>query len=157
MWSNRFTPKGGELRPPPQGVGRMVVTGGAGVLALLGGAYLSMVYSKRKQERDGTNPMYEQVLAHVGTKSPVTDDVPTSKLPTRSSQIRSSKPMEPPVQEHRAKHDSVEERTEKAKTDGNGDVDQARREEPAPQRKKGNGKLVSQSDSDFMKSYKKDK
>lgn len=99
----------------------------------------------------------EQVLAHVGTKSPVTDDVPTSKLPTRSSQIRSSKPMKPPVQEHHAKHDSVEERTEKAKTDGNGDVDQARREEPAPQRKKGNGKLVSQSDSDFMKSYKKDK
>jgi hypothetical protein len=153
----------------------MIITGGAGVLAILGGTYLSMVYSKRRQERNGTNPICmlssslssffsfpfpsltrvlcidEQVLAHVGTKpmsSSPNDDIPS--LPTRSSQIRTSKQMKPPVQEHDAKHDSIEER--KARSDGN-DFDQIRREQPAPQREKGDGsgKLVSQSTSDYMK------
>jgi len=48
------------------GPGRAFLIGGTAVISGLGGLYLILHRSKRRQEERGTNPYHEQVLAHVG-------------------------------------------------------------------------------------------
>ncbi|KAJ3567285.1 hypothetical protein NP233_g6463 [Leucocoprinus birnbaumii] len=147
MWSGRFTPKG-EVPPPPQNIGKTIVVGSAIVAAGLSGFYINMLRNKHKQEREGTNPTYEQVIAHVNTKPLKVEDV--NSLPSLHHSLRSL-PMLAPTKEHNAKHITIDD------WKASGDHEAVERYQvPPPQRSRGDGSgRVYTKSPDYARNYEK--
>ncbi|KXN89347.1 hypothetical protein AN958_05845 [Leucoagaricus sp. SymC.cos] len=120
------------------------LAGGAIVLAGLSGFYVNMLRNKHKQERDGTNPIYEQVISHAHTKPILMEDV--NAFPGSSAHA-----LRPPTKEHNARHISIDEY--KASHD-RGDV--GRYQVPPPQRSRGDGSgRVYTKSPDYARNYEK--
>ncbi|TFK38086.1 hypothetical protein BDQ12DRAFT_666312 [Crucibulum laeve] len=134
----------GAIPPPPHGYGKTFLIGGTLVAAGLSAVWLSMVRSKQNQERTGTNPSYEQLLAHVAEK-------PGQHLSTTPLVGGSASP--PPIQEHDHKKRNLDDFRSSPEYRQFGEA--GRRSVPSPQRAKADGKSVYTKAPEYTKNYDK--
>ncbi|KAF9475690.1 hypothetical protein BDN70DRAFT_813616, partial [Pholiota conissans] len=112
----------------------------------LGGFYYSMLYNKKKQEEEGRNPYYEQVIAHV-SKKPLNSDA-LQPLQSHPSEL----PPAFPGKDHYSGHAT---RSNWKNTQGYAEHgDDIRLMETTPQRTGAEGRPYTKS-PDYVKNYGK--
>ncbi|KAF9010040.1 hypothetical protein BDQ17DRAFT_1421324 [Cyathus striatus] len=82
-----------SVPPPSHGYGRTFLIGGSIMAASLAVAWIALLRSTERQQRKGVNPIYEQLIAHVGNSRPTDAKV----MPV--TRVQSVLPA-PPVRDH---------------------------------------------------------
>lgn len=140
------------MRPGQGGYFRTFLIGGGITAAILSGAWMSMLWAKKRQQIAGRNPYYEHILQNSASSPSNFDNL--KPLSHKSSHYS----MQPPAHvnhDHTKPHFTIEQAIEQAKLTG-ADINEIRRMVPSPQRGRndGSGRAYPKS-PDYVDNYGK--